>query len=204
MAPLTHQADFENDLTDYIILGVESERSFKESKYKSERVGSAWKTKKLKATCDHAITPKVPGWLTAKTGQPIKVIPERAEIVRKIFRLASMGLGARRIADRLTEDGDLAFGKAGWIISYIKKILANRATLGEYQPHKTVDGKRSFDGDTVLNYFPAVITQTQWDAVRKSIANKNRQLRVLPSLLRRAPLRESNQPLYRSYLRLDS
>ena len=166
------RADFENDLTDYIILGVESERSFKESKYKSERVGSAWKTKKLKATCDHAITPKVPGWLTAKTGQPIKVIPERAETVRKIFRLASMGLGARRIADRLTEDGDLAFGKAGWIISYIKKILANRATLGEYQPHKTVDGKRSFDGDTVLNYFPAVITQTQWDAVRKSIANK--------------------------------
>ena len=48
----------------------------------------------------------------------------------------------------------------------------NRATLGEYQPHKRVDGKRSFDGDIVLNYFPAVITQTQWDEVRKSIANK--------------------------------
>jgi DNA invertase Pin-like site-specific DNA recombinase len=85
------RADFENDLTDYIILGVESERSFKESKYKSERVGSAWKTKKLKATCDHAITPKVPGWLTAKTGQPIKLfLNERKQCV-KYFGLRRWG-----------------------------------------------------------------------------------------------------------------
>jgi DNA invertase Pin-like site-specific DNA recombinase len=59
------RAGFENDLTDYIVLGVESERAFKESLYKSERVGSAWASKKRKATNGRVMTSSVPHWLKA-------------------------------------------------------------------------------------------------------------------------------------------
>ena len=163
---------YENDLTDYIVLGVESERAFKESQYKSERVGSAWGSKKRKAVSGDAITSRVPHWLKAEIGKPIKAIPDRAKTVLKIFRLAAMGLGALRIVNKLTADGDLAFGDAGWITSYVKKILNNRAVLGEFQPYKKVDGKRIPDGDPIPGYYPAIVSQTEWDAVRKSAADK--------------------------------
>jgi DNA invertase Pin-like site-specific DNA recombinase len=166
------RAGYENDLTDYIVLGVESERAFKESQYKSERVGSAWGSKKRKAVNGHAITSSVPYWLKAEIGTRIKVIPDRAETVQKIFRLAAMGLGALRIVNQLTADGDRAFGDSGWITSYVKKILNNRAVRGEFQPYKKLDGKRIPDGDPIPGYFPAIVSQTEWDAVRKSAADK--------------------------------
>ena len=41
--------------------------------------------------------------------------------------------------------------------SYIAKILANRAALGEFQPHIRVEGKRTPDGEPIEGYFPAII-----------------------------------------------
>jgi hypothetical protein len=45
----------------------------------------------------------------------------------------------------------------GWQESYVKKILRNRAVIGEYQPHRLLKGKREPIGETIPNYFPLVI-----------------------------------------------
>lgn len=64
----------------------------------------------------------------------------------------------------------------GWRESYIQKILRNREVIGEYQPHKVVDGKRVPVGDPIPDYFPPVIDEDlfyQVQAVLKANAEKN-------------------------------
>ena len=64
------------------------------------------------------------------------------------------------IATRLNKAGVPAFvGKNGWHRSYIAKTLANRAVLGEFQPHMKIDGNRVPDGEPITNYFPAIIPE---------------------------------------------
>jgi len=82
-----------------------------------------------------------------------------------MFRLAALGLGAKKIALKI--NGELA-------ISTITKTLANRATMSEYQPHRYVNGKRVPDGDPVPDYYPAIITASEWAAARAEVDRKNR------------------------------
>ena len=39
------------------------------------------------------------------------------------------------------------------------RILNNPAVIGEFQPHKIVDGKRKPDGEPIKGYFPAIIDE---------------------------------------------
>jgi DNA invertase Pin-like site-specific DNA recombinase len=141
-------------------------RANEESQRKSERVGAAWRQKKSDANGSRAITAKVPMWLKAVKGEPIQVIPDRAEVIREIFRMAATGIGKRVIARKLNERGTPTWGGSnGWQESYVDKILHNRSVLGEYQPHKRTPTGRVPEGDPIVGYFPAVITAAEWDAV---------------------------------------
>jgi DNA invertase Pin-like site-specific DNA recombinase len=148
-------------------------RANEESQRKSERVGAAWRQKKSTANGTKAITAKVPLWLSAKLGEPVTVIPERAAVVKEIFRMAAGGMGKRLIARRLNEKGIKPWGKPqhrksaethGWRYSYVHKILHNRAVLGEFQPHKRTADGRVPEGETINNYFPRIITPAEWQA----------------------------------------
>jgi hypothetical protein len=43
---------------------------------------------------------RIPAWCEAVKGQPIRIIPERAKIVRQMFQWAARGLGQYAICDR--------------------------------------------------------------------------------------------------------
>ena len=55
----------------------------------------------------------------------------------------------------------------GWRYSYIRKILKNRAVIGEYQPHMRRDGKRIPTGDPIPKYFPEIVKPKIFYAVQK-------------------------------------
>ena len=165
-----------HSFVDLLQIGVEIDRGNSESANKSERVGRAWKNKKANASNGLALTAVVPAWLSAIKGQKPVVIPERAAVVRKIFRLAALGMGAYRIAAQLTKDGDAAFGSKGWTLPYIKKVLKSRAVLGEFQPQKRVSGSKANDGEPILDFFPQVITHEEWNAARASVANRTHSI----------------------------
>ena len=70
----------------------------------------------------------------------------------------------KRIAQELNDDPNIwepprtgPKKTGGWRGSYINKILRSRAVIGEFQPHKLVDGKRQPIGDPIPDYFPPVI-----------------------------------------------
>lgn len=150
------------NLVDMITSLVIMERAHEESKTKGLRVGAAWKQKRMRAAQGQPMTARCPAWLRLSADrQTYELIPDRADIVRQIFADSAAGLGMYSIATRLNKAGVPAFvGKNGWHRSYIAKTLANRAVLGEFQPHVKIDGSRVPEGEPISDYFPAIVSET--------------------------------------------
>jgi len=159
-----------NDFAVFLPL-VEMIRSNQESRRKSGLLGSAWAAKKKNAATK-VLTRRVPLWLEVQgdgkeKAFAIKPIPERAKIVKRIFKLAAEGYGAVATTRLLNKEKVPTFGKSSfWHVSYVKKILGNPATYGVYQPFKRSDGKRQKDGQQLEGYFPEIISKQEFLAVQ--------------------------------------
>jgi DNA invertase Pin-like site-specific DNA recombinase len=164
--------DEKSDEMSLMLMIVELSRGHRESKRKSDLSGPAWRRKKEGAREGHIVTERLPSWVTIEGGK-LTLIPDRAEVVRLIFRLARSGYGTPRILATLNEDRVPAFGKSGkWTRGYLGLILRDRRAIGEYQPRK---GKRRVpDGDPVPNYFPAVVSEEEFYAARAGAAERGR------------------------------
>jgi hypothetical protein len=143
--------------------GIKHDLGHAESAKKSERCGKAWTKKRHNANGQAAMSARVPAWLTAVKGQPIRVIPERARIVRQIFDWSAKGLGQYVICDKLIKANMPAWGPVYkgrppcWTPFYVSAILSSRAVIGEYTPHAKKAGKRIPDGPPVADYYTAVV-----------------------------------------------
>jgi DNA invertase Pin-like site-specific DNA recombinase len=148
----------ETQLTQLLVSIVGMSRAYEESRIKGERVGKAWSNKRENATSTK-LTSICPAWLKlSEDRSDFEIISDRDKIVKRIFEESVAGIGAFSITKRLNGDKVAPFGKSrGWIQSYVTKILKNRAVLGDYQPHKIVNGKRVPEGDVVERYYPQII-----------------------------------------------
>ncbi|WP_428304617.1 recombinase family protein [Lacipirellula sp.] len=162
----------ENDPT-FIALFIYLARAYDESKQKSTRLSQAWEQKRKTARdAGEMLTRIRPAWLAVTGERTFKIIEPAAEAVRAIFTMYLQGLGTRRIVATLNRG--TTYWKPphnpkrkspDWRASYVRKILNERSVLGEYQPHKMVAGKRTPDGDAILDYFPAIVPTDLFNAV---------------------------------------
>jgi len=132
-------------------------RAHEESAIKAKRVRSAWRQKMLRVADGVQLTKRVPFWINKDDRK--KVIPERVEVVKRIFKLSADGLGGQRITRLLNEEGvepptNLA---SKWGISSVKKVLNSEAVLGVLN---TADGVRH------ESYYPRVINEKLWIKTR--------------------------------------
>jgi DNA invertase Pin-like site-specific DNA recombinase len=154
-------------------------RAHDESRVKSMRLAEAWKNKRSTAS-ETKLTKVVPAWLRLSGDRKnVELVPNRALVVREIFQLTRDGYGAYSIARRLNERGEETWsGRTSiWHESYIKKILDNRAVLGEYQPHTITYShgssvRRTPEGPAVPNYYPAAIDESMYLAAHASIKSR--------------------------------
>jgi DNA invertase Pin-like site-specific DNA recombinase len=143
-------------------------RSSQESKRKSERCSEIAAQNREKARTGTCISTRVPGWLIAVKGGTIEPHPKHAETVRRIFRLASEGLGATRICDLLNKERVPAFNrKKRWYPMYISEVLRSRSVIGEFQPgtHPR-GGVWSPAGPPIPNYYPRIVSDELWHNVQ--------------------------------------
>jgi DNA invertase Pin-like site-specific DNA recombinase len=113
---------------------MELSRGNSESKMKSERVGAAWSNKRVQARNGKLATRNLPAWVRIKDMDSdrctLELIPKRAEVVARIFKLAASGLGQMRICQILTQDGVAAWGRP-----------TNDKKIAEYEERRRAEGK---------------------------------------------------------------
>lgn len=153
---------------DLIISIISMSRAHEESATKGGRVSSAWRAKQKEARDTGKPLGKLrPLWLDV-TPDSYVLNPDKAAVVRRIFDLSTKGYGSRIIAATLNQEGIPAFSAGRknfsglWGFSTVRHILDSRTTLGEYQPHIFIDGKRTPDGEPIKGYFPAVVTEDEY------------------------------------------
>lgn len=158
----------------FISLGVMI-RANEESETKSNRLSAAWQNKRNNAATK-VVTRTLPAWIKYnETTKKLEPINERAKIVKGIFQMCIETCGMLGIAKFLNESKVPLFGKGKiWYRSYISKILNNRAVLGEFQPHKFVDGKRQPEGDSIPDYFPRIVDEHTFHLAHAQVDRRNK------------------------------
>jgi hypothetical protein len=160
-----------------------------ESQQKSEWVRDAYARKKLESrTKEH--TPhgtNCPAWIeprvTPHPKNPARKVtigyelhPERAEVIRWMFKQAQEGMGTHRILKALQERNIPPFERAKkgrWTLSYVRRILTSREVIGEYQPGGLDEhGNRRRDGEAVPGYYPAVIPTADFDVAQRAMKRR--------------------------------
>lgn len=157
----------------FLALLIYIQRAQDESKQKSRRIRESRKSGRKAAREEGKIlTSRAPAWLRVE-GDKFVAIPEAAKMIRLIFDLKLKGLSIAAIERRLNDVGGWTPPQqrksqrtGGWRDSYIKKILRNRAAIGEFQPFEKVNGKRQPVGEPIEGYFPVVVKPHKFHAVQ--------------------------------------
>lgn len=156
-------------------------RAHEESSAKADRVraGKAAQRRRV-AAGEGRFTKHCPNWMEHVEGNTFALVPERAEIVRRIFWEYLEGWGWVKIARRLNGDGVPTFpnGKrtaAVWHPTYIGRVLKNPAAVGTLVMHETEHerGKGTRiekDRTEVEGYYPATISEEAWQDVQALLA----------------------------------
>lgn len=154
-------------------------RAHEESLTKSKRVKAAWEQKR-KNIQQQKLTKTCPAWLQLgadrKQYEPIR---EKVATVRKAVSLLLSGVGKDAIAKRFNEQRVLSISPKRdgqtWYGSYVTKILRNRALIGEFQPHKMINGKRVPSGEPISNYFPRILSDEDFASVQHVIDERGKK-----------------------------
>ncbi|ADI30991.1 recombinase family protein [Methylotenera versatilis] len=157
----------------YISLGVMF-RANEESEIKSKRLKAAWESKRQNANTQK-VSKLCPAWLKySEKTENFELVETKAKIVKTIFDLCISTCGLYGIARYLNENEVPVFGRGKlWHRSYIKKIISNRATIGEFQSFSMVDNKRQPFGDPVKDYFPSVVDEKTFYLANSAITRRD-------------------------------
>lgn len=151
-------------------------RAHEESLTKSRRLKAVWESKR-EGLDERKLTKICPAWLQLNDSETeYQIVEEKAAVVRQIVDLVMSGVGRHAIVKRLNEAKIPSIGRRGarkiWFESYIVKILRNRALIGEFQPHKLVNGKREPAGQPRREYFPRLLQDEEFGLLQQLITER--------------------------------
>ena len=126
---------------------------------------------------------RVLGYEKGEDGLP-KIVPEQAEIIRRIYRLFMQGKSSAVIASTMEADGIISpTGKAKWNKTTVLNMLRNELYKGDICRQKTMTTNflnksvKKNEGELPMFYIenshPPIIPPDEWDAVQIEIARRS-------------------------------
>lgn len=133
-----------------IIMELIVQRGNNESKIKSERSTSGW-AKRLKDTIENGkvFTKQLPRWLAADENNNYIVIPQQAEIIKRIFREYTNGMSSTMIARRLNDEELKSFSGFKWWHNTITNLIKDERLRGYFI--------RTVDSTKIPDIYPEII-----------------------------------------------
>jgi len=180
------------DERDLIMTLLSFSRAHNENVHRQHRTKASWEgRRKAHAEQGTVVTGRCPQWLRVSDGRKgFDLIPDRAAIVKKIFKMAAAGHGANYVTKDLNRSEVPTFGRAkAWGLSYVKKILTNRSVIGEFTPHLLDDGQR-VPLDPISDYYPKAVslelfhTVTNLRGARPSFRGRSSEFNVFSHVIR--------------------
>jgi len=146
-----------------------------DSAKRGKRVFAAWDSKRAKMKEGVIASKSCPSWLKVVDGEFV-VIPEKAEIVRRIFKLAMDGNGVHTIAKilndekvptigvrrRRNEAGQLTEPTQVWTAGNISGLFRGEAVFGRWRRQS----RHHTEEDYIDNYYPAIVSREDYDAIK--------------------------------------
>lgn len=177
LSPAVMELEYPVDMTRLVLAVVELARGNGESKIKSERVTNAWKSARERARTTGAVVNlrTLPGWCEVTDGK-MRLIPERAALVRRMHKLAQQGYGVNTICRKLNDEGVKTWGRGKvWTEAVVYRYLTCRTVLGEWQPGTGGRGgvKRAKTGDVIKDYFPRVVADEVFYATQAAMKERH-------------------------------
>lgn len=156
---------------------MELNRGNSESRMKSVRVTNAWKSARERARSTGAVVNlrTLPGWCEVKEGK-MRLIPERAALVRRMHKLAQNGYGVNTICRKLNDEGVKTWGRGKvWTEAVVYRYLTCRTVLGEWEPGTGGRGgvKRAKTGEVIKDYFPRVVSDDCFYATQAAMKERH-------------------------------
>jgi DNA invertase Pin-like site-specific DNA recombinase len=176
------------DGTDFLMAILLFMRGSDESATKARRLKASWEGKRLRAAKGEIQTGSVPAWIKV-TGSAAKehrnatlsLIPERADLVRRMFEMFLAGEGKHAIAEAFNAERIGTWGTSElWHSTYIFKILSSPTVTGRLVPHieSHVAGKRiRTPQETIEDYYPRVIDDETFQRAQTLAASRRGTVR---------------------------
>ena len=148
-------------------------RANEESETKSKRLKAAWENRRNNVATKKLVT-SGPAWLKFNENtNSFEVIPDRGDVVRRIYKEYLENKGLTAIARDLRDENIATWSRKKshasiWREPYVWKILNSAAVIGTLIPHKMDprDGKTRIPLAEVKNYYPPVISEETFNRVR--------------------------------------
>jgi hypothetical protein len=171
----TYEPGCENEVK-FLILILRLQQAWDESAKKSKRIRESWDAWRARVANGEKAPPpgRMPPWVCWNLDPRVpqkerkflqngtfSLVEPAAAAVRKIFRWAADGLGARAIVARLNgPDGVAPIGRTkAWRISYVAKLLVSREVLGELT---------DVTGRTYPRFYPACVKEAEFYRARSA------------------------------------
>jgi DNA invertase Pin-like site-specific DNA recombinase len=163
-------------------------RGAEESATKARRLKASWEGKRLRAAGGEVQTASVPAWIkvtgsAAKESRNAKLslIPERAKLVRRMFKMFLAGEGKHAIAEAFNSERIPTWGKSKlWHSTYVYKILSSPTVTGRLVPHveSHASGKMTRTPQPAIEgYYPRVIDDETYQRAQTLAASRRGTVR---------------------------
>lgn len=154
---------------------VKMAQANEESVKKSERGSAVWSARRDAARESGSIigNASLPTWICKSDGQ-FALNNDNVLIIQRMFDMAKAGRGYAQIAKALNDDEIPTFRSGTlWRSATIGSFLKNRSVIGEYQPHRMIDGERVSEGEAIIDYYPQIISAADFLDVNQQINQRN-------------------------------
>lgn len=153
-----------DSLLSLIMAAVNSHRAHEESLVKSDRIGKAWQSKLTDAmTKGKPHGRNCPRWLKLNgDGSAYEVIPEKAEVIKRLFALRLAGHGLSEIAKMMTAEGVPKMSpnrknvNERWMPEAVRDLLQSPQLYGQYREKP--------------DYYPPVVSYELFQQVAKTFS----------------------------------